>query len=137
MAQTVGIINGTLIGVYVGSTKIANATSGDLDISMATRETTNKDSAGWKSSLGSTLSWSCSAEGMFAEDAAYGYDDLFTAMIARTAVAIKVSSEVVGDKLYSGNALITNLKRTAPLEGNVTFTCSFEGTGVLAESTKA
>ena len=132
---TAGITNGTLISLYVAGTKISAGTSMDLDISMATRETTNKDSAGWKSALGSTMSWSCSSEQMFAEDSTYGYDDLFAVLTARAAVPVMVSSGVSGDKKYSGSALLTNLKRTAPLEGNVTFTVSFEGTGALTEAT--
>lgn len=135
MAQTAGIINGTLIGIYVAGTKVANATSNDLDLSMALRETTNKDTSGYKTSLGGILSWTCSGEGFFAEDAAYGFDDLFAVWAARTAVTVMISSQVSGDKKYTGSALLINLKRTAPLEANTTFTVSFEGTGALTEAT--
>lgn len=132
---TSGITNGTLIGLYVGGTKIANLISNDLDISMATRETTNKDSGGWKSSLGGALSWTCSAEGYFDEIATYGFDELFAVLTARTAVTVMISSQVTGDKKYSGSALLTSLKRSHPTEDNVTFSCSCEGTGVLTEAT--
>jgi hypothetical protein len=46
-----------------------------------------------------------------------------------------ISSAITGDKKYSGSALLTNLKRTAGLEDNATFTVSFEGTGALTEAT--
>lgn len=132
--MTSGIVNGTLIGVYKDGVLIARAVSSDLDITMATRETTNKDSAGWKTSLGSTLSWSCTAEAMFEEHLAGGYPYQFATITARTAVTVMISSGVSGDKKYTGSALMTNLKRSHPLEGNVTWSCSFEGTGVLTEA---
>ncbi|MFZ4797048.1 MAG: phage tail tube protein [Bacteroidia bacterium] len=132
---TTGIVNGTLIGIYVAGTKVANAMSNDLDISMAVRDTTNKDTAGWKTGLGGMMNWSCSGEGLFAEDAAYGFDDLFAVLTARVSVTVMISSAITGDKKYSGSALLTNLKRTAGLEDNATFTVSFEGTGPLTEAT--
>jgi hypothetical protein len=132
---TTGIVNGTLIAIYVGGTKVANLVSNDLDISMATRETTNKDTSGWKTALGSTMSWTASAEGMFAEDATYGFDDLFAVLTARNAVTVMTSSQVSGDKKYTGSALLTSLTRSHGLEENTSFSCSFEGTGALTEAT--
>ena len=135
MAGTSGIVNGTLIALYVGGTKIANLVSNDLDITMATRDTSNKDTAGWKTILGGMMNWACSAEGQFADDATYGFDELFAVLTARTAVTVMISSQVTGDSKYTGSALMTNLKRTSPFEQNSTFTCSFEGTGALAVAT--
>ena len=45
---TTGIMNGTLLGVYVGSTLIAHATEGSISLSMDTRDATTKDSSGYK-----------------------------------------------------------------------------------------
>lgn len=134
MAQT-GIIDGATIALYVGGTKISNGTSGELDISMSTRETTNKDSSGWKTSLSALKSWTTSYEGLFAEDATYGYDDLFAAITAGTAVTAMISSGVTGDKKYTGSVIITNLKRSHPMYANATFSCTLEGTGALTEAT--
>lgn len=132
---TSGIVNGTLIALYVGGTKIANLISNDLDLTMSTRETTHKDTSGWKTILGSTMSWTCSAEGMFAEDATYGFDDLFAVFTARAAVTVMTSSQVTGDKKYSGSALLTGLSRSHGYEENAQFSCTFEGTGALTEAT--
>lgn len=133
--MTSGIMNGTLIGMYVnGSTKIANAVSHDMDLSMAVRDTTNKDGAGWKTGLGGLKSWSCSAEAMFDQSAVYTFDQLMALFEARTAIVVYLSTGITGDKKYSGSALLTSLKRTAPLEDNVTFSVSFEGTGALTET---
>ena len=126
---TTGIVNGTAIAIYVGGTKVANLISNDFNLSMATRETTNKDTSGWETSLGGLKSWECTAEGMFAEDASYGYNDLYAVFIAGTAVTIMTSSQVSGDNKYTGQALLTKLDRAHGLEDNTTFTCSFKGTG--------
>ena len=132
--MTSGIQNGTLIALYIGSTKIANLVSNDLDLTMAVRDTTNKDNSGFKTGLGGMLSWSCSAEGMFDEAASYTFAHLFSVWQARTAVTVMLSSAVTGDHKYSGSALLTSLKRSNPLEANTTFSCSFEGTGALTEA---
>lgn len=132
--MTSGIVNGTLIGLYVNGTMIARAVSNDLDITMATRDTTNKDTSGWKTGLGGMLSWSCSAEAMFEENYLGNFKSQFDLLTLRTAVTVMISSGVSGDQKYTGSALMTNLKRTSPLEGNVTWTISLEGTGALTQA---
>ena len=134
--MTSGIMNGTLIGLYVnGSVKVANAVSNDMDITQATRETTNKDSAGWKTALGSTKSFSMGIEGMYSENATYSASDLITLLIAGTPITAYMTSAVTGDHKWSGSVNITNIKVTAPFEGNVTFTATLEGTGALTPTT--
>lgn len=133
--MTSGIVNGTLIGVYVDGTLIARAVSGDLDLTMATRDTSNKDTGGWEESLEGRMSWSCSAEGLLVQNLAGNYSTLFAKLTARTPVTVMLSSAVTGDKKWSGSAFVTNLKLTAADQSNTTFSCSFKGTGALAEAT--
>lgn len=133
--MTSGIMNATLVGLYVnGSVKIANAVSHDLDLSMAVRDTTNKDNAGWQTGLGGLKSWTCSAEAMFDQSANYTFDQLFALYDARTAITVYLSTGVIGDKKYSGSALITGLKKSAAAEANVTFSVTLQGTGALVET---
>lgn len=133
--MTSGIVNGTLIGVYVDGTLIARAVSGDLDLTMATRDTSNKDTGGWEESLEGRMSWSCSAEGLLVQNLAGNYSTLFAKLTARATVTVMLSSTVTGDKKWSGSAFVTNLKLTAADQSNTTFSCSFKGTGALAEAT--
>ena len=137
MAATAGIISGTLIGLYVAATKVAHLTANDFSISVQTRETTNKDTGGWDTFLASNGTWTMGGEGNFAEDAAYGYEDLYDVMVAKTAVTVMTSSEVTDDKTYSGSAIITSLERSHPDKENVTFSVTFQGTGALTKATKA
>ena len=76
---TTGIMNGTLLGVYVGSTLIAHATEGSISLSMDTRDATSKDSSGTRDLLQATKSGTISASALYAEEAAFGVADLLTA----------------------------------------------------------
>ncbi len=132
MAQTAGIINSTMGGLYIGAAKVTHLTNVSLDVSMETRDTTTKDSAGYAEKLEGLRSWSGSADAFFAEDATYGEADIITLWAARTPVVIKVlSSEVVGDSRFTGTAYITGYSKSGGVEDNITYSLTLEGTGVL------
>lgn len=124
-----GILNGTLAKVKVAGTTIAHLTSNSLTFDMSTRDASTKDSAGWKESLSGQKSFSGSAEGFFAENASYGYEDLYDVFEARTKVEVIWTTSVVGDMQYRADCFITSLERTDGLEESSTFSVSFEGTG--------
>lgn len=136
MAST-GIFNGTLWKVQMAGTTIAHLTSNGLSFSHSTRDASTKDSAGWKESLEGQISFGGSAEGFIAEDASYGFADLYTAFIARTAITVTWTTDVSGDEEYSGSAFITSLERTDGLEESSTFSISIEGTGSVTKATVA
>ena len=131
---TSGIMNGTLLGVYVGSTLIAHATEGSISLSMDTRDISSKDSAGTRALLEGMKSGSISMSALYAEDAAYGADELYTAMAARTPLAVKFSTEVTADHFWSASAYLTSLEVSAGTEDNVTYSATFELTGTITYS---
>jgi len=128
MAST-GILNGTIAKISVAGTTVAHLTSNSLTFDMSTRDASTKDSNGWKESLSGQKSFSGSAEGFFAEDASYGYEDLYDVFEARTLVEVIWTTSVAGDMQYKGDCFITSLERTDGLEESSTFSVSFEGTG--------
>jgi len=133
---TTGIINGTLLAVYIGSDVIAHSTSHSLSITHDARDATTKDSSGWTDLLEGLRSWEISGEGLVAYDGTLDIDDLFTSYIAtRTAVTVKFSTEVSGDVYYTGSAYLTSLDQDAPTEDNVSYSYTFSGTGALTKST--
>lgn len=134
---TTNVINGTLLGVYAGGALIAKSTSCALNVVHNTRNTSSKESGGWEDALGAMRSWTISGDFLDAEDAAYRFDDLFALIGSRAAVTLKMSSEVSGDKYYTGSALLASLDREAPMEDNATGSYSFKGTGALTEATVA
>ena len=133
MAST-GILNGTLAKIQVGGVTVAHLTSNSLTLDHSTRDSSTKDSAGWKDSLEGQMSFSGSAEGFFAEDASYGYEDLYGEFILRSKVVVTWTTDVTGDQEYSGSCYITSLERTDGLEESSTFSVSLEGTGAVTKA---
>jgi len=133
---TTNVVDGGLLLLKIAGTTVAKATSHSFSINMATRDITNKDSGEYVAKLGGLISWECSADALYAIDAAYGFEDLFTALKARTAVTVlMMRTDVSGDAYYTGSGFITSLEVTGGNEGeNATYSVSIEGT---AEPTKA
>jgi len=134
MAST-GINNGTLVALYKDGAKISNLTSNSFSVSMATRDATTKDSAGWETVLEGLRSAEFSCEGYFAENATVKFTALYAEFDARTAFTVRFSSEVSGDKYYEGECYVTSLESNAPNEDSQTFSCSLKLTGALTEET--
>jgi len=134
--STTGPINGTNFLIYVGGTAIAYSTSCSITPNMSTIDVTSKDSSGAKDILPGITDWSADIEGIVALDSASNVESLFTAYAARTRVMIKFSGNVSGDSYWHGYAYITSVPISAPMEDKTTFSCSFEGDGVLTMSTK-
>ena len=146
-----GIINGTKFGVYSGSTLVAFATSGSISINHSARETSNKDSLGWKEVMEGQRDWEISVEGMVAfkdlsgsavagltPDELYTdgiYDGTGTFPYGRDALTISFESSETGDKKWSGSAYLASLSLDAPNEESTTFSASFVGTSILTLAT--
>lgn len=142
---TDNIINGTLCVIKTGAdhataTAFAFSTSASISLSMDTRDISNKSSAGWRELLEAQMSWSASVEGLYAlndasSSAVKNYDDLYALLTSRTATFLELSSGVTGDKYYYGQVFLTSLEQSAPMEDNMTFSATFEGTAALSEAT--
>ena len=132
---TAGILNGTSLLMYIGGVAIGSATTHSLAVQMATRNATTKDTAPWTVNLEGVLSWNASGAGLLTYDDTYGYPELLAAIIARTAIMLKLSTEETGDHYWQGNARITSLSQDNPLEENSSYSYEFVGTGALTEYT--
>jgi predicted secreted protein len=139
---TTGVINGTKFGVYAAGTKIGYATSASLSINHNLRDTSTKDSGGWRSQLEGQRDWEISTEGMVIFATSGGaiadltVDELYTSYIAtRTEFEIKFSTEESGDYKWTGNAFMTSLSMDTPNEDSSTWSVSFSGTGALTQAT--
>ena len=130
MAST-SVMNGSLMGVYIGSTLIAHSTEGSISLSMDTRDISSKDSAGSRALLEGMKSGSIAVSALYTEDSAYGADELFVAMAARTPLAVKFSTEVSGDHFWSASSYLTSLEVSASTEDNMTYSATFELTGAI------
>ena len=140
---TNGVINGTKFGVYVAGTKIAYATSASISMNHNLRDTSTKDSSGWRDQLEAQRDWEVSLEGLLIfVDGSGGaisnltMDELYSTYIAtRTEFTLMFSTEVSGDVKWSGQAFLTSLSADTPNEDSSTWSGSFSGTGALTQAT--
>lgn len=117
---------------------IGRATSASLSVSMETRDTTNKDSAGWQENLEGLKAWSLSGDGLVTYSISGDFDtpdDLFTLLSNRTKVKVKFGSATSGEVDYTGDAYLVSYEQEAGVEENVTYSFGFTGTGVLTQAT--
>lgn len=134
MAVTAGIINGTDLCIYVGSTpvKIAYSQTAKLSLNMDMRDTTNKDTSGWKTVLPGLQSWTMETNGLVALDTAYNLAYLMNLVLNKTSVAVKFKTANASDFYFSGTAYLTSVSVESSNQANVTYSVSFVGTGALA-----
>jgi len=142
MAAT-SIMNSTDVVIQIsedGGTSydiIGRATSASLSVSMETRDTTNKDSAGWQENLEGLKAWSLSGDGLVTYSISGDFDtpdDLFTLLSNRTKVKVKFGSATSGEVDYTGDAYLVSYEQEAGVEENVTYSFGFTGTGVLTQA---
>ena len=139
---TDGVINGTKFGVYVASTKVAYASSASISMNHNLRDTSTKDSGGWRDQLEGQRDWEVSVEGMLIFTNLDGTavtgltaNELYSTYIyTRTQFELKFSTEVTGDIKWTGQAFLTSLSADTPNEDSSTFSASFSGTGELVQA---
>ena len=139
MAASTSVMNSTDVVIIVASEIVGKMTSASLSVSMATRDTSTKESAGWMEVLEGQKSWTLSGEGLvvYNNTGKATPDDIYTYLSNRTAVAIEFGSETTDETYYSGNGYFTEFTTDAGVEDNATFSFSFQGTGVLTQGTQS
>lgn len=128
--------NGTTFNVYVDGTEVASSTSAELSMNVAEIDVSSKDSLGNKEILPGQKDWSISGD--FLENTAssnYNFSDFYALYQNRTVVSIKFSEETSSNKYYIGQAYLTSVSASAPMEDAVTGSFTFVGTGKLSEKT--
>lgn len=108
-----------------------------IDISAATIEYTSKDSGGWAENDYGLRSWSgsCNLFVNFQESSKKQWKDVFAAINSRATLNIicKKTTESTLDVALSGTIKVDSLGIAAPMEGAVTLSFSFTGTGELRQ----
>ena len=140
------ILNGTELKVYSGHSGTTNlvafAQNCTININMATREITNKESGGFKEVLESTRDYSLDVDGAYAwtnaagADITDGIDDLVATNLItnRTAVIFTFGdNQTQDDVYYQGKGFITSVSISGGTEDTATYSLSIEGTGILSK----
>lgn len=131
---TAGKLNGTLYKITVGATEIDNLTDNSVSFSVDTRDVTTKDSSGNRELLPTILSATYSGEAIVALDATYGAEELYDALVAKSAVTIEFTTNVSGDVQWSQSGYFTSVEIGAPMEDNVSVSFTIEGTGAITKA---
>jgi len=131
MAVTADVINGTDLLLYDNTHPFAGSTTCSMQVSNDMRDTTNKDSAGWKTVLPGGRSWTISCEGLVSFDQTYNYVYLLNFIINKTRIALKFKTSNASDTYFSGYAYLTSISMDAGNNANTTFSAQFQGDGAL------
>ena len=145
MAQTTGVMNGTLMRLYLdqaaGSTYTVMGNSMDVTFnsSHSPRETTNQTSGGNASFLEGKRSYTVDFNNLQAEDGAHNFWIQFATFIsssARAKVTGKLTTGITGDYYVTFVGYLTALNvSTGGPEGNVTMNGSIQVTGLPVSTT--
>ena len=134
---TAGTIKAKLMKIYTGGTPAAITclTNAELTVTNELREISCKDTGIYQEFLPDTQTWTISGEALAAFDAANGIDEVSTAALAQTSVAVVFQTGVTGDTKWSGNVYWTSFNVTGGNTGNATFSFEGQGTGQLTQGT--
>ena len=126
-----GIINGSDGVVKFGTAEFSHVQSWNIDLSA---EVTQLSSMGteWGDAMVGIKSWSGSLECYLdTEDTGQAGVQIGTVITLN----LYPSGDAVGQKYYSGQAVVSGLPRSASKAGPGTFTVNFSGKGALAVAT--
>jgi len=144
MAASTSVMNATDVVIQFSDDDVTydivgKMTSASLSISMATRDTSTKDSAGWMEVLEGQKSWTLSGDGLvvYSNSGKATPDELFTYLSNRQSLYVKFGSTTTDEIAYSGQGYLTEFSNEAGFEDNVTFSFSFQGTSTLTQAAVA
>lgn len=135
---TTGVLNSSLIALYVEGAIVLCSTDATITIENGTRETTCKEDDEWSSFEPSIKSWSMSGSAFYRTDASPGMHDMFNYLTSsdKGKVDVKWASKESGDLEFSGTGIITRLQGNSPgVNENATWDIDIQGTGPLTSGT--
>jgi hypothetical protein len=131
-----GINLGTPIAIYIGGVKITHNKVVGFNMSSDMIDISTKDSGRVQDlAYGRMSGRTFNVEGSFAEDAAYGFDDFYDAIVAGTQLTGLWRSATSGDVTYSATVLVSNLVLTAPDQDVENYTCTLSISGTITKGT--
>jgi len=125
------ILNGTSCVIKVDTDTISYGKTANFKRAMATRETTTKDSAGWKGTAEAIKSGSFDFKGLVSMNIGYGFIDLFAIAANRQPCSVEYYQDGV---TFTANCYITSMTQSAEVEGSVEFDASFEINGLITSA---
>jgi hypothetical protein len=139
---TTGIVNGSLLRLYVGDVAVAYSTSDTLDLTRAMREIAHKDNtSAWVEVAPGQKSATFSTELLFADvgdtSANVKFNTLFDTWNNGGAITCTYTTDVVDDSIYTFSAYIESLSLNSSNQENVTASASLRINGAVTKITNA
>jgi predicted secreted protein len=129
--------DGSDVWVQIASALVNGLTEKSIDLSSDEIDITTQDSGKDKEFLSGQRSGVLTFG--FKDDASdtYAYNQLFDAWKAGSSVAFAYGNGIktTGGRVLSGNAIITGLTHSAPMNGEVSGTCTLRTTGAITRAT--
>lgn len=120
---------GSELKIYIGGTAISNLRSHGVELTVDTVDVTTKDSSNAEEVRPTIKRAVMNFEAIRSENATYGYEDLLTAYNNRTAVQVEETNATSGHQTLLATAYVTSLSKSAPFDGEVTFSGTLQITG--------
>lgn len=149
MANATPIEGKDLMVFYGTTTKKACALANELTLTVthSSKEISSKDSGFWTDLAKGKLKWNAGSGGLMTLDAnTQSFEYLFDAIISRELVTLTFAlasgtapawtADTTKD-IYVGQAFIDDLSLNAPVDGEVTYTVKFSGSGALTKTNAA
>lgn len=125
--------SGNLVLIKIDDVVVAGQKDASINMNTSTVDTTTKTTAtGWASNTAEMNDWSIDCGGLIdLEDE--GYKKLKDAWRTKKHVVVQYGTEEAWEE---GEAVITSLSESAPMNDRCTYSASFTGTGELTAKTK-
>lgn len=129
--------DGSDIWVQTAGTLINGLTEKSLSLQADEIDITTQDSGEYKEFLAGHKSGSVSFGGKDDEAHTQGYDELYAAFHAGTAVTFAYGRGIktTGGRVMTGSAIITNLEHVGNMNSECTYKCTLRCTGTIALAT--
>lgn len=119
--------------VTVGGTAVKGVKSWDIDAKCDAIDVTGMDSLGAKAFINGLTEWSGTVECLLDADGYVAVGSLVAGAIAVSLVSASAAPKVTA----SGSAIVTGYKISTPVEGFVSLSLAFQGTGALTVTVAA
>lgn len=123
-------ISGNMVLISIGDEEIAGQKGGSISYSSTDVDTTVKKNAGWTNAEPETNEWSIDCEGLI-DLTDNGYKKIKKAWRNKQKVTVKYGT---AENYETGEAIVSSIQESAPLNDRCTWSASFKGCGELTES---
>lgn len=133
--STTNPLYGKLLVLLNNGTQITNLLSNDMNFQRAMRNVTTKDSGDWEESRPTIKSASLPFSGLISEDAAEGFEELYSDLDNGVPCMWVWGTGVTGAPKWSGSGFLQSLNFKAPFDGNAEFDGELKVTGLVTKAT--